>query len=388
MVQECFWDAKWVATGFQRTKPALRLLLVACIAWVAFGAVTAHAAPLTFGTTNIALTSPSTTLTIASGSTADSFTVNATSVVVSLSASGGNSFVLTSPDYDLSVATTSGSAVAAALDCAGGKGEAGTAGLSLRQVSGSATYTITPTGGPCIVPIVTTGGITIYPIVIHVPEYASTTIGDTLEIPISTTDPNGYPVSLSAVLPPDAIFSTSTGSLVWGPRAPGVASATIQASDKVTQTTATITLEALAPAASRTNPNVTGTGSSGGAAVVSTSSNLSIEALKTEIAALERKVQELLAEIKSRSAALPESAAYPFTRDLTVGSRGSDVRALQIFLVQQDTGPAARALGANGTTRYFGPLTRAALAEYQAKVGIKPPVGYFGPITRAHIRTR
>ncbi|CAN5754197.1 hypothetical protein BH11PAT2_BH11PAT2_01970 [soil metagenome] len=74
-----------------------------------------------------------------------------------------------------------------------------------------------------------------------------------------------------------------------------------------------------------------------------------------------------------------------FARDLTVGSRGDDVTALQTLLIQKNTGPATLALGNAGATGYFGAITRAALAEYQAAHSITPPAGYFGPITRAYL---
>jgi peptidoglycan hydrolase-like protein with peptidoglycan-binding domain len=85
----------------------------------------------------------------------------------------------------------------------------------------------------------------------------------------------------------------------------------------------------------------------------------------------------------------PMTALTPsaITRNLTVGSRGSDVVTLQTFLISQAKGPAASALGAAGATGYFGQLTKAALAEYQAAVGIAPPQGYFGPITRAYLKS-
>ncbi len=73
------------------------------------------------------------------------------------------------------------------------------------------------------------------------------------------------------------------------------------------------------------------------------------------------------------------------TRDLTVGSRGSDVSTLQAFLIAQAKGTAAGALSSAGATGYFGQLTKAALAEYQTAVGIMPPQGYFGRITRAYL---
>ncbi|EKD23778.1 MAG: hypothetical protein ACD_81C00184G0001 [uncultured bacterium] len=72
--------------------------------------------------------------------------------------------------------------------------------------------------------------------------------------------------------------------------------------------------------------------------------------------------------------------------NLRVGTRGDDVKTLQQFLVAQAKGVAAQALAKNGTTTTFGNLTRAALAEFQASVGISPALGNFGSITRAYIQ--
>ncbi|MES2470804.1 MAG: peptidoglycan-binding domain-containing protein [Patescibacteria group bacterium] len=71
-----------------------------------------------------------------------------------------------------------------------------------------------------------------------------------------------------------------------------------------------------------------------------------------------------------------------YTRDLTIGSTGADVVALQTFLVARGhlVMPPGVAMG------YFGQLTRAALARYQASAGI-PATGYFGPITRANLNS-
>lgn len=68
-----------------------------------------------------------------------------------------------------------------------------------------------------------------------------------------------------------------------------------------------------------------------------------------------------------------------FTRNLTVGSTGADVSALQAVLI------ANGKLMIAAPTGYFGSLTKAALASWQASVGITPAVGYFGPITRAYL---
>ena len=73
--------------------------------------------------------------------------------------------------------------------------------------------------------------------------------------------------------------------------------------------------------------------------------------------------------------------------NLGTGSKNNDVFTLQQFLISQNKGSAALALSKVGATSYFGSLTRAALAEFQASVGISPAVGYFGPITRGYIGT-
>ncbi|MEY2641072.1 MAG: trimeric autotransporter adhesin [Candidatus Parcubacteria bacterium] len=70
-----------------------------------------------------------------------------------------------------------------------------------------------------------------------------------------------------------------------------------------------------------------------------------------------------------------------FSRNLTIGSTGSDVADVQAFLVAKGfmTLPAGVAKG------YFGSLTQSSLARYQASAGIVPATGYFGPLTRAKI---
>ena len=71
--------------------------------------------------------------------------------------------------------------------------------------------------------------------------------------------------------------------------------------------------------------------------------------------------------------------------NLEQGVRGNDVQTLQQFLISQDKGSASQALTTASATGYFGVLTRAALAEFQSKVGINPPLGNFGPITREYL---
>lgn len=73
------------------------------------------------------------------------------------------------------------------------------------------------------------------------------------------------------------------------------------------------------------------------------------------------------------------TTAPVFTMNQTIGSHGSEVMALQTWLIKNGNVIPA------GATGYFGAQTKAALASYQTAKGIVPAVGYFGPITRASI---
>jgi peptidoglycan hydrolase-like protein with peptidoglycan-binding domain len=81
------------------------------------------------------------------------------------------------------------------------------------------------------------------------------------------------------------------------------------------------------------------------------------------------------------AASAQTTASYTFNTNLTVGSRGADVVALQTFLEAKGliTIPTGTAKG------YFGVLTKNAVAAYQTMKGITPNAGYFGPITRAAV---
>lgn len=74
----------------------------------------------------------------------------------------------------------------------------------------------------------------------------------------------------------------------------------------------------------------------------------------------------------------------PFSRSLTVGAQGADVTQLQTAL--ESTGDLVIPVGVG--KGYFGPLTQAALASYQAKNGIAPAAGYFGPITMSSFQSK
>lgn len=95
------------------------------------------------------------------------------------------------------------------------------------------------------------------------------------------------------------------------------------------------------------------------------------KAQTTDIAALNAMIAQLQAQIAQLSGSTVSTpAGYVFSTDLTVGSRGADVSALQAKL------------GVTPATGYFGPITKAAVQAYQTSKGISA-TGYVGPLTRA-----
>jgi peptidoglycan hydrolase-like protein with peptidoglycan-binding domain len=127
----------------------------------------------------------------------------------------------------------------------------------------------------------------------------------------------------------------------------------------------------LAPAAhAQTMSTTTTTTTSGGTTMTST---MSAAAMQQEIASLQAQLAA------SQGTSMMTGSSALFTMDLTTGSTGSQVTALQSWLISKGYSIPA------GATGYFGSQTTAALAAYQAANGISPAVGYFGPITRAHV---
>src|SRR3989344_593818 len=95
------------------------------------------------------------------------------------------------------------------------------------------------------------------------------------------------------------------------------------------------------------------------------------------IAELQAQINALMAQL----AALQGGSVFTgtaITSDLTIGSTGAQVVALQSALVAQGhlVMPAGVAMG------YFGSLTKAAVIKWQAANGV-PNTGYFGPLSRA-----
>lgn len=106
------------------------------------------------------------------------------------------------------------------------------------------------------------------------------------------------------------------------------------------------------------------------------------------IAELQAQISALMAQISALTGSTTTTggSSYTFTRDLTIGSSGTDVMELQKFLNGKGFAVSASGAGSAGQeSTYFGALTASALARYQAANNIAPAVGYFGPMTRANV---
>ncbi|MFA6253671.1 MAG: DUF5011 domain-containing protein [Candidatus Paceibacterota bacterium] len=73
---------------------------------------------------------------------------------------------------------------------------------------------------------------------------------------------------------------------------------------------------------------------------------------------------------------------------LKMGDQNGDVKALQLFLIDQNSGSIAKQLAKVGATGYFGPMTSRALIEYQRKVGVGPYLGRLFPKLARYISNK
>ncbi len=138
------------------------------------------------------------------------------------------------------------------------------------------------------------------------------------------------------------------------------------------------------------NTNVTqlsggGGGGGGGSSSSHTSSNDSNASVQAQINTLLATIASLNAQLGHGSTGIGATVSA-FARDLTIGASGDDVKMLQVWLNSHGFPLAASGVGSAGNeTTLFGGLTQAALAKWQASVGISPAAGYFGPKTRAYL---
>ena len=105
---------------------------------------------------------------------------------------------------------------------------------------------------------------------------------------------------------------------------------------------------------------------------------------------LQAQVAALLAQITALGGSSTTTGAgcYAFTQTHQLGQSGGEVMWVQKFLNSHGAQIAASGAGSPGNeTAYYGGLTKAAVAKWQAANGVTPAAGYWGPVTRAKVAT-
>jgi hypothetical protein len=231
-----------------------------------------------------------------------------------------------------------------------------------------------------------------------------TILSGTASITASATSTAGI-ASLSLLIDGLPVASTTASSLSYSWDTTGALNGThaisLLATDTYNNSASSSISVTVANAATPTTPSpvveVAAGGGGGGTGytpppVTTTSTPPATINTTISTSSLQAEIDTLLAELQTLEAragiTTNASSLYVFTRNLTIGSKGSDVEALQHYLNTHGFSVVATPTYAGSLgyeTQYFGVNTQAALAEFQKSVGISPAVGYFGPITRAYV---
>ncbi len=215
-----------------------------------------------------------------------------------------------------------------------------------------------------------------------------TTIGTTAVFNGNILDQTAIVLNTGASLNGRALAQTAVtldGNAVTIPSSAGASvTVTPTPTPTPTQTSQTSTQTAATPSGSQSSQSTTGT--AGQATQTQTPAPSATQiALQAQLNGLMGTLQSLQGNTGQQSSAATSVQIKTVSANLTKGNSGSKVTILQRFLISQNKGLAAQALANVGATAYFGTLTRAALAEFQASVGVSPALGNFGAITRAYL---
>ena len=116
--------------------------------------------------------------------------------------------------------------------------------------------------------------------------------------------------------------------------------------------------------------------------------NFTSSTTSTSTLSLQALLQTLLAELEALIQKLNTQLVSSFTRNLTIGSQGQDVKNLQMFLNDNGYIIAQSGAGSPGNeVSYFGQKTQQALAKFQKASGL-PASGFLGAMTRAYLEKR
>lgn len=175
--------------------------------------------------------------------------------------------------------------------------------------------------------------------------------------------------------------TSSVASAVFSPAGGGSSSPAAPATPAVSATPASSTTPAV-PAA----PAIPATPSANASGL----SDAQIQSILDVLASFDADaatISSVKASLQGTSAQSATSAAvHAFKSNLTVGSLGGEVKALQEYLNAHGYAVASSGPGSTGSeTTVFGSLTKNALMKLQKANGIIPAAGYFGPMTRAYV---
>jgi len=103
------------------------------------------------------------------------------------------------------------------------------------------------------------------------------------------------------------------------------------------------------------------------------------------IAELMVQIQALQAQlVQLQAGSTTATTACTFTKSLYLGVSDPQVKCLQQYLNSAGYPVSASGAGSVGNeTNYYGSLTKAAVAKWQAAMNVSPAAGYFGPISQA-----
>lgn len=153
--------------------------------------------------------------------------------------------------------------------------------------------------------------------------------------------------------------------------------------------TLTISTPTISPSTPTTPTPTTTTPTATPITPVITSSNPSLDSLISQLKALIQQAASMGISIPAGAQAyFNPSKLSDIAKNLYFGSVGDEVKSLQQFLNSQGFAVASAGAGSPGSeTTRFGALTRAALAKFQASVGISPASGYLGPLTKQYLKS-
>jgi hypothetical protein len=137
----------------------------------------------------------------------------------------------------------------------------------------------------------------------------------------------------------------------------------------------------------------TGGGGGGSSSALSTATTPTNPTTQAPVVVTPPKSAPTIADLQSQLASLTKqlqslrapAASYSFTSGFGPGSRGEQVRQLQVYLNTHGFPVSSSGLGSLGNeTSFFGPATTKALLLFQASLGLTP-TPWVGPATRVHL---